>query len=98
MLPQLGSARLGILSHIYSSKAAHERQDPRKSPKGCVQIRDKILEIWPEVCFYPYKIGKIFGSGLCENPGKFGGGGRSMCSTRIGGGSPLSFFFFFQSP
>ena len=48
-----------------------------------MQIPDKILEIWPEVCFYPYKIGKIFGS--CENPGKFGG-------------SPLLFFFFFNLP
>lgn len=42
-------------------------EDPRKSPaKGsvCVLIpgpsTSKILEFWPEVCFYPYRIGKTF--------------------------------------
>ena len=34
-------------------------QDPRKSPKGCAPIPDKILEFWPEVPIYSDKICKI---------------------------------------
>ena len=34
-------------------------KDPRKSPKGCAPIPDKILRFWPEVPIYPDKNCKI---------------------------------------
>ena len=41
----------------WPSHASH--RTPRKSPKGCVPIPDKILEFWPEVPIYPDKNRKI---------------------------------------